>query len=161
MPRRSLANVSIQAIQAEIQRRLSHLSDLVRQRDELNRQIAALEVLTGSAQPTRTVRKTARRKKRLAPAARTPQRKVAPVAAAAKPATNRRGRGNYKQTADEYVLSLLAGGKVMSTSDLVAAWGESGRGGKIDNALTRLVKERRVKREKAKQGKGSLYTRTA
>ncbi len=50
MPRMKLSNLPVDRLHAEIQRRLRNLPKLIRQRDELNRQIEELEKL-GMAKP--------------------------------------------------------------------------------------------------------------
>jgi hypothetical protein len=70
----------------------------------------------------------------------------------------RRKRGVFKETADEFILGLLKGGKSLSTAELGKAWKKAGRGGKADNTLTKLVHARQLKRQKAKEGKGSVYS---
>ena len=70
----------------------------------------------------------------------------------------RRRRGTFKQTAEQLVLSLLQGGKALTTAELTAAWKRAGRGGKVDNTLTKLVKSKKIKRRKVQGGRGSRYT---
>ena len=76
---------------------------------------------------------------------------------AAKKATKRGKRGTYKKTADEFVLGLFAGGKKLTTAQIGAKWRQAKRGGKPDNALTKLVKDKKVKRDKIEGGRGSTY----
>ena len=75
------------------------------------------------------------------------------------PVRRRRGRGQFSQTADEFVLGLLKD-KQMITGDINAAWKRAGRGGAADNTLGKLVKERRIKRTPVKDGRGSNYAAT-
>lgn len=138
MPRPSLTNVSTAALQAEIERRISKLADLLKLRDDVDRQIADLEALAGRFGQ--------------AVAVKAPSKMVV---------RNKGKRGSYAQTAPEFVLSLLAGGKVLTTADLKAAWAKSGRGSKVDNALTGLVKSGQVERSKVKGGQGSTYSLAA
>jgi hypothetical protein len=76
----------------------------------------------------------------------------------AKKAKGRRRRGTFKQTAEEFVLGLLKGGRSLTTAALNQAWKKAGRGGKADNTLTKLFQGKQVKRQKAKEGKGSVYS---
>jgi hypothetical protein len=50
MPRPKLSNISTSTLQAELQRRLAKLGDLVAQRDALDEQISQLQGLAGQAQ---------------------------------------------------------------------------------------------------------------
>jgi hypothetical protein len=70
-----------------------------------------------------------------------------------------RKRGTFKQNASEFVLGLVKGKGAM-TAEIGKKWKAAGRGGKADNALTKLVKEGKVKRTKLAEGQGSLYTLT-
>jgi len=78
---------------------------------------------------------------------------------AAKPVVRRKKRGTFKQNASEFVLGLVKGKGAM-TAEIGKKWKAAGRGGKADNALTKLVKEGKVKRTKLAEGQGSLYTLT-
>lgn len=83
---------------------------------------------------------------------------VEPKAPAAKPAPRKAGkRGTFKQTAEEMILSLLKGRKVLTTSQLAAAWKKAGRGSTVDNALSRMVKAKQLKRKPLGGKKGSEY----
>lgn len=141
MPRTSLKNVSTTALQAEIQRRLDTLNDLLKLRDDVDAQIAELKVLAGQF---------------VAPAA--PATPSTPPAAKAKKKRKKGGPGSYAQTATEFIASLLAGGKKLTTAQVKAAWNDAGRGGRPDNALTKLFKEGRIKRTEIKGSKGSIYS---
>lgn len=85
--------------------------------------------------------------------------KAAPVTkSAANPAPRKTfKRGTFEQTAAEMILSLLKGRKVLKTSQLVAAWKKSGRGGKVDNVLSLMVASRKLKRKPLGGKKGSEY----
>lgn len=79
-------------------------------------------------------------------------------AAVAKPQQAKpRPRGQYKQTATEFVASLLKGRKAMTTAEINAAWKKSGRGGVADDTLSLMVKAKKLKRAKVKHGRGSMY----
>ena len=84
------------------------------------------------------------------------------VAAPAKPAKvvklgRPRKRQQFAQTAEEFVLSLLAG-KSLVTSEINHAWILSGRRGNADNTLYILTKRNVLKRVPAKDGPGSSYS---
>lgn len=63
MPRAKLANVPLEALQKEIQRRQEALPKLIAARDELNRQIAELQSL-GTATPKAEARVSSKRVKK-------------------------------------------------------------------------------------------------
>ena len=75
-------------------------------------------------------------------------------------ASKRGKRGSYKKTADEFVLGLFTGGQKLTTAQIKAKWSQAGRGGKPDNALTKLVSQKKVRRQKIKGGRGSEYSQT-
>lgn len=148
MPRPTLAKVSTAALQAEIERRVSKLADLLKLRDDVDRQIADLKALAGrfgqavaAEAPAKPVRKYRRGKVKVA-------KVVAP---------KKGKRGKYGQTAQQFVLDLLAG-KTLTSTELTAAWAEAGRKGRVDNALTSLFKAGTIKRAKIKDGQGSNYS---
>ena len=76
---------------------------------------------------------------------------------AKKPSKGQRRRGTFKQTAEEMILSLLKAQRVLTTSQLAAAWKKSGRAGPVDNTLSLMVKAKKLKRVKLKGQKGSEY----
>jgi len=69
-------------------------------------------------------------------------------------------RGNYGQTAEEFITSLVKSLKATTTGDINAAWRKSGRPGKADNTLSLMVAGRRLKRVKTKGVRGSKYVVT-
>jgi hypothetical protein len=73
--------------------------------------------------------------------------------------TQKPRRRKFKMTSDQFVLSLLDTPK--STSEIVALWKQSGRGGRVDNSLTRLVRDEIVRREPMTDGRGSRYSRAS
>ena len=83
---------------------------------------------------------------------------AAKVARRAKKAKGRHQRGVFSQNADEFVLSLLKTGKPVSTADINRAWTKAGRGGSANNTLTKLFKAKKLKRQKAKGVRGSVYS---
>jgi DNA-binding transcriptional regulator YiaG len=77
--------------------------------------------------------------------------------AAKKPSKGQRRRGTFKQTAEEMILSLLKARRVLTTSQLAAAWKKSGRAGPVDNTLSLMVKAKKLKRKPLGGKKGSQY----
>src|ERR1700722_9433438 len=67
-------------------------------------------------------------------------------------------RAAYPETADDFIKSLVKTKKATTTLLINAAWRKSGRPGKADNALTRLVASRKLKRSKLVGERGSRYT---
>lgn len=70
----------------------------------------------------------------------------------------KRGRGRFAQSGEEMVLAFVAGNKNASTKEINAAWSKEGRAGSADNALGKLVREKRLTRAKVKGGRGSTFT---
>ena len=141
MPRPKLSVVSTASLQAELQRRMAKLGDMVAERDKLNAQIAELESVLGK--PAAAAPKAARR-------GRPPK-----AAKAATPAA--RKRKSYPLTAEQFV-GKLAAGKGSTTSEINQAWKKAGRTGRADNTLNKMTKAGKLKRDKLKGQKGSRYT---
>lgn len=140
MPRPALARLPIEVLQAELARRAAkanrQLKKLLKQRAKLDAQIAGLEALAGGALADRR------------------GRRAKAVKAAPK---GRRKRGTFSQTAEQFILDLVAGDGA-TTAEINKKWTAAGRGGRADTALNRLFKAKKVKREKIKGAKGSIYT---
>jgi hypothetical protein len=157
MARPALKNVSTASLQAELQRRATQLGKLLKVRDGLDRQIAELQTLAGAgrfgqaaavAAPAGAAVKVGRKRGRKA--------KAATVAAA--PVVREKGkRGHFLVNAQTFVLGLLEG-RSLTTKDLIARWNRAGRGSKVDNVLTQLVKSGQVDREKVAGEQGSSYS---
>jgi DNA-binding transcriptional regulator YiaG len=73
------------------------------------------------------------------------------------PATKRRIRGTFQQTAKEFILSLFKGRKMLKSGDINAAWKKAKRAASADNTLSLMVKAKTLKRTKIKGEKGSEY----
>jgi len=77
--------------------------------------------------------------------------------------TNKTGkatkRKKFKTTANELVLATIkkAGAKGATGVQIGKAWKAAGRPGDAYNTLSSLVKEKKVKREKIKGSRGSVY----
>jgi len=69
-----------------------------------------------------------------------------------------RHRSPYSETADEFIKSIVKSKKATTSSQITAAWRESGRPGKADNTLGRLVASRKLKRTKLTDQRGSRYS---
>jgi DNA-binding transcriptional regulator YiaG len=69
-------------------------------------------------------------------------------------------RGSFSQTAQEMILGLLKGGRVMTTAQVNAAWKKAGRKGSADVTLGAMIKARDLKRTKLKGQRGSEYRAT-
>jgi hypothetical protein len=86
----------------------------------------------------------------------------APIATPAKPtkpATKKpRAQKKYPETAEQFVLSLLKGGKGVIGREINQAWKDSGRNGNADNTLSTLFKNKKVKRTPVKTGRGNIYS---
>jgi len=156
MSRPALKNVSTAALQAEIERRLSKLADLLKVRDDVDRQIADLKVLAGQfGQPVAAPAPAAEEPKPVVKRRRRRKAKAAKVVA--KPVAKAEKPGQSDQTAPEFVLGLFAGSKVLTTKELARAWGSASRKGKVGKVLSVLVKAKKLKRRKIKGGQGSTY----
>lgn len=84
---------------------------------------------------------------------------AAAVAVAAQPAARKgRKRRKFPQTAEAFILGMLAGGKSVTGSDINAAWTAAGRSGRADNTLSLLFKDKKIKRTPLKEGRGSKYS---
>ena len=89
---------------------------------------------------------------------RPPGRSKAGATKKLKTVVKRGKRGSYKQTAGQFILGLFAGGKTLTTAQIVGKWRQAKRGGKADNTLTTLVKAGKLKRENIEGARGSRYS---
>ena len=80
------------------------------------------------------------------------------AAAAPAPAKKRRKRGRFKISGDESVVSFVAKKGVATTAEINVHWAKEGRAGRADNALVKLIKDKKLKRENIKGERGSKYT---
>jgi hypothetical protein len=91
-----------------------------------------------------------------------PAAKKFPVVISEKPkkpaAKKRRAQMKYPETAEQFVLSLLKGGKGVIGREINQAWKDSGRKGSADNTLSVLFKGKKVKRTPVKTGRGNIYS---
>ena len=71
----------------------------------------------------------------------------------------RRGRGAFAMTAEEFVLGFVKANKSPTTAQINAAWKNEGRGHTADNTLSKLARERKLKRTPLGEGiRGSKYS---
>jgi len=91
---------------------------------------------------------------RLVPSAASKGKKRGP-----KPGSKRRsGRGSFARTADESVLAFVKKAGTPTTKQVNEHWKGEGRGGSANNALTKLVQSKKLKRLAVKGERGSKYS---
>ena len=73
------------------------------------------------------------------------------------PRRRRRKRGKFAMSGEDSIINFIREHRNPSTSEITAHWRSEGRGGKADNALSRLVKIRRLKRQPIAGERGSKY----
>ncbi len=76
-------------------------------------------------------------------------------------AVKKRGkRRKFNMTASELIATTIkkAGAKGATGAQISKAWKAAGRPGDAYNTLTVLCKEKKIKRQKIKGGRGSMYT---
>ena len=71
---------------------------------------------------------------------------------------SRRTRRSYRQTAEEFITSLITSRKANTSALINVEWKGAGRPGKADNTLSQMVKARKLKRAKLKGERGSRYS---
>jgi hypothetical protein len=72
--------------------------------------------------------------------------------------TRRRRRRNFAVSGDESIIAFVKERKNPTTKDLTKHWATEGRGGTAANALSRLVKEKKLKRAPLEGERGSRYS---
>jgi hypothetical protein len=70
----------------------------------------------------------------------------------------RRPRRRFSISGEESVLGLIKKQGGATTNEVKFHWKAEGRGGTADNMLTKLVKEKKLKRTPLKDQRGSRYT---
>ena len=91
------------------------------------------------------------------PSAERPQGTGSPQASCGR--GGKRKRGSYAQTADVMILEMAGARNGATTAEIKARWKAEGRGGTADNALSKLVKARKLKRAPLGVGqRGSRFT---
>jgi len=76
---------------------------------------------------------------------------------AAKKRTKRRKKGSFSKTGDQSVLDFVKKTGKVSAKQANKHWKDEGRKGSANNALTKLVKEKKLKRVPVKGQRGGLY----
>jgi hypothetical protein len=75
------------------------------------------------------------------------------------PSKSRRSRGSYATTGEESVLGFIKSNKKPTTSEIKAHWASESRLGTADNVLSKLFREKKVKRTPLGKGiRGSRYS---
>ena len=74
------------------------------------------------------------------------------------PAHTRRRRGKFAVSAAESVMAFVKERKNPTTQDIKKQWTSEGRRGTADNALTLLVKDKKLKRTPLEGQRGSRYS---
>jgi hypothetical protein len=69
----------------------------------------------------------------------------------------RRKRRRFDMTGEDSIIQFVRQNRSPTTAQIIAHWRKEGRGGKADNALSRLVKIRRLKRQPIPGERGSRY----
>jgi hypothetical protein len=69
----------------------------------------------------------------------------------------RRRRGSFAKSGEQEVLDFIKSGNKPNSAEINAHWSKQGRGGRADNAISKLVKEKKIKRVEAKGERGSRY----
>jgi len=86
----------------------------------------------------------------------------APAAAKVKATTGgkkrRKRRGSFTMSGDESILAFVKSAGSPTTKEVNQHWKGEGRGGSADNALTKLVKTKKLKRINIKGERGSKYS---
>jgi hypothetical protein len=93
---------------------------------------------------------------------RPPKNPMAAAAPAIDPAAGeprrRRKRRTFAVSGDESILEFVRSQKNPTTQEIKAHWNSEGRGGTADNALSKLVKDKKLKRTPLGEGiRGSRY----
>jgi hypothetical protein len=69
----------------------------------------------------------------------------------------RRRRRSFETNAEDMVLAFVKSHKNPTTQEINRHWKEAGRGHTADNTLSKLIREKKLKREALKEGRGSRY----
>jgi DNA-binding transcriptional regulator YiaG len=67
-------------------------------------------------------------------------------------------RGQYKQTAEEFILSLVRSRKGISTPEINAAWSKAGRPARADYVLSKMLAAGKLKRKRIKGERSGTYS---
>jgi hypothetical protein len=69
----------------------------------------------------------------------------------------RRKRRSFATTGEESILAFVKRKKNPTGREIESHWKSEGRGGPAANTLSKLVKEKRLKRQPVEEGRGSRY----
>lgn len=83
---------------------------------------------------------------------------AAPKAPKAGKSGGRRRRGSFEKTGEDSVLDFVKSKGPVTAAEVNDHWSGEGRGGKADNALSKLVKNGKLKRNKVKGERGGTYS---
>jgi hypothetical protein len=143
-------------IQMLIDQRQQHADALANINQTLSAVAAALESVSGNGQAAveaEAAAATPPKKRRGRPPG---VRNATPAPA---PSKSRRSRGSYATTGEESVLAFIKSNKKPTTSEIKAHWASESRLGTADNVLSKLFRERKVKRTPLGKGiRGSRYS---
>ena len=151
MPRKTVTAKELAALITQLrQQRQEHL-DAIDEIDATFRQFGiSSSAKKRRGRPPRAMRGVGRMRKRVArKAGRKPTKKV-----------RRKARRRFKITANESILRFVkaAGRKGITGAEIVKHWRSEGRGAGAYVTIGKLVKAKKLKRQKVKGAKGSRYT---
>ena len=69
----------------------------------------------------------------------------------------RRKRGSFEVTGEESIINFIKSNKNPTTQEVKKHWASEGRGGTADNALSKLVRDKKIKRIPLEGERGSRY----
>jgi hypothetical protein len=70
---------------------------------------------------------------------------------------SKRGRGRFPISGEESILNFVRQAGNPTTAEINVHWHGEGRKGKADNTITKLVQEKKLKRQKIKGERGSRF----
>ena len=83
---------------------------------------------------------------------------AAPAGLRTQTGNKRRRRSRHGVSGEDSILAFITQQKNPTSQEIEKHWKSEGRGGAAANMLTKLFKEKTVKREPLKEGRGSRYT---
>jgi len=78
-------------------------------------------------------------------------------APSAGPRRGRRKRRRFEMSGEDSIINYIRGHRDATTQDLKKHWASEGRGGTADNALSKLVREKKIKRYPLEGRRGSRF----
>src|SRR5580765_2521942 len=73
------------------------------------------------------------------------------------PRRGRRKRRRFEMSGEDSIINYIRGHRDATTQDLKKHWASEGRGGTADNALSKLVREKKIKRYPLEGRRGSRF----